>query len=186
MKVITIGGGTGSPIIIKALLGAGFKNITAICAAMDSGGKTGIIRSDERDKVIAVSDLLRNLLAMIPKNHTAFAEMLNFTDGRNRNLGYTIYYALLEKYNNNFLAVQDHFERLLGIKFQGRAIPISLEPTHIKFKTVSGETWSGEHELDRQAMSKNSVIKIWIEPRVRATKEAIAAIKEADYLIYTP
>lgn len=186
MKVVTIGGGTGSPIIIKALIKAGFKNITAICAAMDSGGKTGIIRSDERDRVIAVSDLLRNLLAMIPNNHTAFEEMLNFTDGRNRNLGYTIYYSLLEKYNNNFLAVQDHFERLLGIKFQGRAIPISLEPTHIKFRTTSGEVWSGEHELDRQAMSTNMVTKIWVEPQVKATHEALSAIVNADLIIYTP
>ncbi|MEK7504436.1 MAG: 2-phospho-L-lactate transferase CofD family protein [Patescibacteria group bacterium] len=186
MKIVTIGGGTGSPIIIKALIGAGFENITAICAAMDSGGKTGIIRSDERDKVIAVSDLLRNLLAMIPKNHSAFAEMLNFVDGRNRNLGYTIYYALLEKYNNNFLAVQNHFERLLGIKFLGQAIPISLDPTQIKFKTISDEVWSGEHELDRQAMSANNVIKMWIEPQVKATKESLIAIKNADFIIYTP
>lgn len=186
MKVVTIGGGTGSPIIIKALIKAGFKNITAICAAMDSGGKTGIIRSDERDRVIAVSDLLRNLLAMIPNNHMAFEEMLNFTDGRNRNLGYIIYYALLEKYNNNFMAIQDHFERLLGTKFLGQAVPVSLDPTHIKFATVSGEFWSGEHELDRQAMSANNVIKMWIEPRVKATKEALNAIKNADFIIYTP
>ncbi|MDP1743257.1 MAG: 2-phospho-L-lactate transferase CofD family protein, partial [Candidatus Amesbacteria bacterium] len=186
MKVVTIGGGTGAPIIIKALIGAGVTNITAICAAMDSGGKTGIIRSDERDRVIAISDLLRNLLTMIPQNHTAFAEMLNFVDGRNRNLGYTIYYALLEKYNNNFLAVQQHFEHLLGIKFLGQVIPVSLEPTNIKFQTESGEIWVGEHELDRQAMSANNISKFWIDPVVTATPEAIKAIKTANVIIYAP
>ena len=186
MKVVTIGGGTGAPIVIKALIEAGVKDITAICAAMDSGGKTGIIRSDERDRVIAISDLLRNLLTMIPKNHSAFAEMLNFVDGRNRNLGYTIYYALLEKYHNNFLAVQQHFEHLLGIKFLGQVIPVSLEPTNIKFQTESGEIWIGEHELDRQAMSANSISKMWIEPAVKTTPEAQVAIEKADVLVFAP
>lgn len=186
MKVVVIGGGTGAPIVIKSLIGAGVKDITAICAAMDSGGKTGIIRSDERDRVIAISDLLRNLLTLIPHNHRAFAEMLNFVDGRNRNLGYTIYYALLEKYNNNFLAVQNHFEKLLGVKFQGQVIPVSLEPTNINFRTESGETWQGEHELDRQAMSTNSISKMWIDPEVKATPEAKAAIEKANIIIYAP
>lgn len=186
MKIVTIGGGTGAPIVIKALIEAGVKDITAICAAMDSGGKTGIIRSDERDRVIAISDLLRNLLTMIPKNHSAFAEMLNFVDGRNRNLGYTIYYALLEKYNNNFSAVQKHFERLLGIKFQGQVIPVSLMPTNIKFQTESGEVWHGEHELDRQAMSSNTIAKMWITPVVKATPEAQMAIRNANVIIYAP
>lgn len=186
MKIVTIGGGTGAPIVIKALIETGIKDITAICAAMDSGGKTGIIRSDERDRVIAISDLLRNLLTMIPKNHSAFAEMLNFVDGRNRNLGYTIYYALLEKYHNNFLAVQNHFERLLGIKFQGQVIPVSLEPTNIKFQTESDEIWHGEHELDRQAMSSNTIAKMWITPVVKATPEAIVAIEKANVIIYAP
>ncbi len=186
MKVVTIGGGTGSPIIIKALILAGFKKIKAVCAATDSGGKTGMIRSDERDKVIAVSDLLRNLLAMIPQNHTAFSEILNFTDGRNRNLGYTIYYALLEKYKGNFVAVQDHFERLLETKFLGQAIPVSIESSTICFETISKDVFRGEHELDRQAMSSNTVTKMWTEPKVKATPEAITAIKEADVIIYTP
>ena len=65
MKIVTIGGGTGAPIVLRALIKAGFDHIDAISAAMDSGGQTGVIRSDERDQVIAVSDLLRNLVALI-------------------------------------------------------------------------------------------------------------------------
>ena len=48
-KIVTIGGGTGAPIITQALLLSGFKNLSCIAASMDSGGRTGIIRSDERD-----------------------------------------------------------------------------------------------------------------------------------------
>jgi hypothetical protein len=118
-KIVTIGGGTGAPIIIQALLQAGFTDLSCICASMDSGGKTGTIRSDERDQVIAISDLLRNLLALITstnhkKNISAFTDMVSFIDGRQRNLGYTIYYVT-GKYQNNFLKFKSF--GLLGIKF---------------------------------------------------------------------
>ena len=94
-QITTIGGGTGAPTILKALVSADFDDIKAVSAAMDSGGKTRVIRSDERDKVIAISDLLRNLIALIP-NHTdsqkinSFIQLLSYIDGRNRNLGYRI------------------------------------------------------------------------------------------------
>ena len=190
-KIVSFGGGTGAPVIIQALLLAGFKNISCICASMDSGGKTGIIRSDERDQVIAISDLLRNLLALITsvnhqKNITAFTELVSYIDGRQRNLGYTIYYALLEKYDNDFLKVQTHLENLLGVKFGGTAIPITGDSSNIYFKTQSGQIFRGEHELDKQSMSKNEITSVWLDPVVQATPEALRAIEEADYLIFCP
>lgn len=190
-KIVTFGGGTGAPVIIQALLLAGFKDISCICASMDSGGKTGIIRSDERDQVIAISNLLRNLLALITstnhqKNISAFTEMVSFIDGRQRNLGYTIYYALLEKYQNDFLKVQTHLEDLLGVKFGGTAIPITTDSSNIFFKTQSGQVFRGEHELDKQSMSKNMIIDVWLEPKVQATPEAIKAVEEADFIIFCP
>src|SRR3989338_7737610 len=98
-KIVTIGGGTGAPVIVQALLQAGYENISCLCASMDSGGKTGIIRSDERDQVIAISDLLKNLIALIPSigyhqekpacrqaGIRAFIDLVSFIDGRQRNL----------------------------------------------------------------------------------------------------
>jgi uncharacterized cofD-like protein len=190
-KIVTLGGGTGAPIIIQALLKANLKNLSCICASMDSGGKTGMIRSDERDQVIAISDLLRNLIALISsnnhkKNISAFTDLVSFVDGRQRNLGYIIYYALLEKYNNNFLKVQKHLENLLGIKFDGTAIPVTTDSSNLCFKTQNGSIFRGEHELDKQTMSKNTISNLWLDPQVQATPEAISAIKSADFLIYCP
>lgn len=192
MKIVTIGGGTGAPLVIKALIKAGFKNIQSITASMDSGGRTGIVRSDERDKIIAVSDLLRTQLEMIhPRDVSkpqvqAFIELSAYTDGRYRNTGYMLYYALLEKYHNDFEQVKLHIERLLKIKFYGTAIPVSLDPSHIYFSTQSGATYHGEHELDRFDMSRNMVTKIWLEPKATATQQALSAIKNADIIIYSP
>jgi len=198
-KIVTIGGGTGAPVIVQALLQAGYKNISCLCASMDSGGKTGIIRSDERDQVIAISDLLKNLIALIPSigyhqekpacrqaGIRAFIDLVSFIDGRQRNLGYTIYYALLEKYQNDFLKVQNHLERLLGIKFGGTAIPITTGSSSIYFKTKEGQIFRGEHELDKQSMSKNMITDVWLEPKVQATPEALKVIEKADFIIFCP
>lgn len=192
LKVVTLGGGSGTPAVLKALIQLGINDLTAISAAMDSGGKTGAIRSDERDRVIAISDLFRNLIALIPREVgqlrrvQTFIDTISYIDGRSRNLGYTLYYALLEKYDNDFNLVADHFERLLGVKFAGQAIPVTLEPSNIAFKTNSGRTFVGEHELDLQAMSRDVVAKVWLTPPVQATRQALKAVRQADVLIFCP
>lgn len=170
---------------------AGFKNLSCIAASMDSGGKTGIIRSDERDQVIAISDLLRTLISLISstnhqKNIKAFTDLVSFTDGRQRNLGYTIYYALLEMYQNDFIKAQEHFERLLGIKFDGTVIPVTTDSSNICFETKNGSVFHGEHELDKQSMSKNTIKDLWLDPDVPATPQAIEALEKADFIIYCP
>lgn len=191
-KIVVIGGGTGAPVVIKSLLLGGFKDITVISVSMDSGGRTGIIRSDERDRVIAISDTFRCLLALINEkdNHKsqveAFTDLVSFTDGRKRNLGYTLYYALLEKYQNDFFKVQTHFEHLLGIKFSGTVIPVTTESTNIYFSTLNGSTFVGEHELDRQEHTANTITSMWLEPKVKASPHAIKAITSATHIIYSP
>jgi len=194
LNIVTIGGGTGSPVVLESLILAGFEDIKAICAAMDTGGRTGWVRTDERDQVISVSDLWRNLIALIPahehhlsrSNIDAFRELIDYTDGRNRNLGYTIYYGLLEKYHNDFLEVQKLLERLLGMQMAGQAIPVTLKPTNIYFLTQSGVTHKGENALDNYSMSRDMVDQVWIDPVVRATEEATRAIKKATHIIYSP
>jgi uncharacterized cofD-like protein len=192
LKIVTIGGGTGSPTVLKALVAAGLSHLSAICTSTDSGGKTGIIRSDERDRVIAISDLLRNLLALISdqQNHldqvTAFTDLASFVDGRGRNLGYSLYYALLEKYSGDFLKVQRHLEQLLHIKFHGTAIPVTLQSANICFSTSNGQEFHGEHELDRQALSTNTITKVWLDHKVPATPQALESIAASTHIIYSP
>lgn len=191
-QIVTIGGGTGAPAVIKSLIKAGFSNISAVSAASDNGGRSGMVRTDERDQVISVGDLFKTLLALIPENKAnspqikAFTDLVNFTDGRNRNLGYSIYYALLEKYDGKFVAIQRHLEQLLNLKFVGTAIPVSLKPAHLQFVTQTGSRHFGEHELDRLAMSTDKVVSISLDRPVKATIQAQNAIKQATHIIYCP
>jgi len=192
VKITTIGGGTGAPSVLRALALAQFTGISAVTASMDSGGKTGHIRTGERDRVIAMSDLIRSMLAMIPpeQNHSTpirlFTEMMNYVDGRGQNLGYSITYGMMEKYDNDYKQVQQHFAEMLGIGLIGLAIPVTLESTHICFQTQSGAVHKGEHLLDELSMSPDSVTGFWLEPEVTATQGAIQAVTDADWLIFCP
>jgi len=179
-------------MIIKALIMAGYTNIQAISSAMDSGGKTGIIRTDERDRVIAISDLLRSLLSLIPPAQInspqiqAFTDLVNFTDGRGRNLGYTLYYALLEKYHGQFSQVQTHLEKLLNFRFIGTAIPVTLHSANLCFDTQAGSQHKGEHELDRLRMSTDPVTNFYIDHPVPSTRQARQALEQANFIIFCP
>ena len=47
MNIVTIGGGSGTPVLNEALLLVGVKKITSIVTVMDSGGITGWMRTVE-------------------------------------------------------------------------------------------------------------------------------------------
>ncbi|MEK7127783.1 MAG: 2-phospho-L-lactate transferase CofD family protein [Patescibacteria group bacterium] len=53
MNIVTIGGGSGTPVLNEALLLVGVKKITSIVTVMDSGGITGRMRTDAMGKEVA-------------------------------------------------------------------------------------------------------------------------------------
>jgi len=68
--IVTVGGGTGSPIVNRALLLAGVPHINAIAAMYDNGGYTGKRRLlDETGKEVAYSDALRIMCSLIDPNN---------------------------------------------------------------------------------------------------------------------
>lgn len=151
-----------------------------------------MVRTDERDRVISIGDWANCLFALIRsdegerENLKAFVELAGFTDGRKRNIGYSMFYGLLEMYNNDFIKAQQHLARMLNIDLCGLALPVSTQPTHLLFETKNGNQYQGEHELDVYQMSQDEVVRAWIEPEVSATEEALRVIEAADYLIYCP
>jgi len=191
-KIVVIGGGSGSTTILRSLLPLKHKSLTVITTATDSGGRSGWVRTDERDHVISIGDLFNNLTALIapdqlPLPHIqAFISLTNFTDGRRRNLGYTIYYGLLEKYQGNHQKTQSHIAQLLNINFQGQVVPVTTQVTSLCFETKLGNQYTGEAMLDYYQMSQDMVKKIWISPQVPANPDAIHAIKQANHIIFAP
>ena len=187
LKVVTIGGGSGMPIVNKALIRAGFENIKSIVTTFDSGGDTGRMRTDERGRVLAFSDYWRALISLWDdgKQKEIWTEMLRFRDGRGRNFGNMFFQFLSEK-EGKLSDVDSMFEALTGAKLKGSVVPVSTDSANFCFKTVCGKEYYGEHNLDDLRMSLDKVDDIWLEPKVKANEEALEVLEEADLIIVCP
>lgn len=187
LKICTIGGGSGMPIVNKALIKAGFDNIKSIVTTFDSGGDTGRMRTDERGKILAFSDYWRALISLWDdgKQKEIWEEMLRFRDGRGRNFGNMFFQFLSEK-EGKLSDVDSMFESLTGARLKGSVVPVSTESANFCFKTESGKEYYGEHNLDDLRMSLDKVANIRLEPTVEANQEAIESIINADVIIVSP
>jgi uncharacterized cofD-like protein len=187
LKVCTIGGGSGMPIVNKALIRAGFNNIKSIVTTFDSGGDSGRMRTDERGRVLAFSDYWRALISLWDdgRQKEIWQEMLRFRDGRGRNFGNMFFQFLSEK-EGKLSDVDSMFEALTGAKLKGSVVPVSTDSANFCFKTESGKQYCGEHNLDDLRMSLDKVNDIWLKPKVKANNEALEVIKEADVIIVCP
>ncbi len=186
-RICTIGGGTAMPVVNKALMKAGFKNINSIVTTFDSGGDTGRIRTDERGRVLAFSDYWRSLISLWDdgEQKDIWEDMLRYRDGRGRNFGNMFFQFLSEK-EGNLGEVDDLFSKLTGAKLKGDVIPVSLDFSNICLKTVSGKEYKGENFIDDLRMSDDKISKIWLDPVVKANPKAIKALMSAEVIIVGP
>jgi len=187
LRICTIGGGSGMPVVNRALVRAGFGNISSIVTTFDSGGDTGRMRTDERGSVLAFSDYWRSLISLWKdgKKRVVWGEMLSWRDGRGRNFG-NIFFQFMAEKSGSLGEVDSLFEKLVDVKLRGRVIPVASKPADICFSTLSGKKYRGEHNLDDLRMSLDQVTKIWLEPRVKANDEAIEAVLKAEVVIICP
>ena len=187
-EVVTVGGGTGSPVVNEALLRTGEVNkIDAIAAVYDSGGATGRRRLDARGQELAYSDAMRILLSLVSPDQIdarpflAIKKLLNHRDESGRVLGHEVF--------NHFSDTAAGFSEIeeiitdLGLTLKGRVLPSSTQPSNITFITQSGRIFTGEHFLDDQRMSEDMVTQMHLDPSVDAYTAAADAIAEAELII---
>lgn len=187
LRICTIGGGSGMPIVNKSLVRAGFNKISSIVTTFDSGGDTGRLRTDERGNLLAFSDYWRSFMSLWEDGERSreWISVLSYRDGRGRNLGNILFSFLTEKVGG-LKEVDEYFARLTGAKMKGKVLPVSSIPSTLCFETESGKRHQGEHVLDELRMSTDRVKKIWLEPEVKAETETKNAIGKAEVLIVCP
>lgn len=185
--IVTIGGGSGMPIINQALVEAGFSDINSIVTTFDSGGDTGRMRTDERGMVLAFSDYWRALLSLWSdgEQKAYWREMLKYRDGRGRNFG-NLFFQFMAERAGNLSKVDSLFSTLTSANLCGQVIPVSLSPADICFETKSGKIYIGEHNMDDLRMSLDMINNVWLSTEVPANPEALRAIENADLIIICP
>jgi uncharacterized cofD-like protein len=183
-KVVTIGGGTGSFMLLSGLKNYPIE-ISAIVSMADDGGSTGILR-DELG-VLPPGDVRQCLVAL--SNSSDIMRMLmtyRFEEGglKGHNFG-NLLLSALEKITGNFSAGVKEAAKILSIK--GEVIPVTDDEANLFMLLENGKMLKGENEINHNfEIEKIGIKKNYLEPRARANKEAVRKILEADLVVIGP
>ena len=182
IKVVVIGGGTGSFTLLRSL-----KNytghITALVNMADDGGSTGQLR-DELG-VLPPGDVRQCLVALSGSPRTR--ELFNYRFEEGTFAGHAfgnIFMAALEKMTGNFAEAVEEASRVLNIV--GKVEPVTLDPVTLVMETSDGKVTKGEFRIGHADFGDLKRPAIRLEPTPRVNPRAVAAIEEADLVVIAP
>lgn len=184
-KIVAIGGGTGLSTMLRGLKYY-TSNITAIVTVADDGGGSGDLREDLG--ILPPGDI-RNCIMALADTEPIMEELLQFRfkDGRLKNQSFgNLFLAAMDGISSNFEEAVQKMSSVLAV--EGKVLPVTLENVVLNAKLKNGDIVEGESNIPNEASRLNSPIeKIFINPEnVKALKEAVDAIKEADAIILGP
>ncbi|AGK98361.1 gluconeogenesis factor YvcK family protein [Clostridium pasteurianum] len=184
-KIVAIGGGTGLSTMLRGLKYY-TSNITAIVTVADDGGGSGDLREDLG--MLPPGDI-RNCILALSDTEPLMEELLQyrFKDGRLKNQSFgNLFLAAMDGLSSNFEEAVRKMSSVLAVT--GRVVPVTLENVTLRAELKNGVIVEGESNIPEAVKQYESAIeRIFINPEdVRALKEAIEAITEADAIILGP
>ncbi|MBI4094058.1 YvcK family protein [Candidatus Kaiserbacteria bacterium] len=196
-KIVTIGGGTGSYVVLRGLKEYPL-SITAVISMFDSGGSSGMLRDEFG--ILPPGDIRRALVALSEgKRAEILRQLFNFrfpaggrssSGGENggalkgHSFGNLFLAALTSIYGSDIEAIRKASE-LLNIK--GKALPVSLDNANLHAVLEDGTEIIGETNIDipKHDASK-SIKKVFLDPPARLFDETRDAIAAADMIVIGP
>lgn len=185
-KVVVIGGGTGTFVVLSGLKDKAL-DLTAIITVADSGGSTGRLRDEFG--FLPVGDLRQSLAALAPENHQSWIRELllyRFKKGKalkGHNLGNLILTALQDMVGSTPKALE-----VAGriFRLDGHIYPSTLTNVQLVANYSDGTRIIGEHHLDDKALGGKKITSVHLEPEAVIYSKAAEAIKRATVLVIGP
>lgn len=182
-KVVTIGGGTGTFVVLSALKQVPNMQLSAIVTTSDDGGSTGKLRDaygflpmgDARQALVALSadgERLREL----------FAYRFEKGDVVGHNLGNLFLTALTNLLGSESEAIKEA-GRLLRVN--GYVIPATDGPTVLEATLSDGSVMTGEHAVTSRTNTAH-IQSIRLAGPAHISDAARRSIVEADVIILGP
>ena len=182
-RIVAIGGGTGLSTLLRGLKER-TANLTAIVSVADDGGSTGRLR--EQLGIPAVGDI-RNCLVALAETETAMGDLLQYRFGADEGslAGHAVGNLLISAMNaiddGDFEAAVREMNRVLAVR--GSVVPASGTPLTLHARLRDGTEIAGQARVNRM----RGIERVWVEPTdVRASRDALRAIAEADLLVLGP
>lgn len=181
-KIVVIGGGHGQSTILKGLKELEDVELATIVTVADDGGSTGRLRA--MYDVPAMGDV-RNVLVALADEDNWLAQLMDFrfageenTDVVGHNLGNLILTALTQM-RGSFIKAIVETSKLMNVK--GEVVPSSLEVISLYAVMDDDTIVKGEANIPS---FNHHIKKVFYDHEVKANKEAIKKILEADLIIY--
>jgi uncharacterized cofD-like protein len=181
-NVVTIGGGTGTFVVLSGLKNYPIK-LSAVVSMMDSGGSTG--RLKDQLGVLPPGDLRQALVALSETEDVwrkLFTYRFDNGDLKGHNFG-NIFLSALEKITGSTHESVEYAMRVL--QTQGEVIPVTLDRSSLCAIYENGTNFCQESQIDEYA-GKSKISKIFLKPNALINLDAKHAIERADYIIFGP
>jgi uncharacterized cofD-like protein len=186
LKIVSMGGGTGTFPVVTALKSLE-TSISAIISVSDSGGSTGRIRDEFGFQ--PVGDLRQSLAALTDKDRQDWIQKIllyRFSKGsglKGHNLGNLILTALQDMTGSTTESL-DIAEKVFQL--DGAVIPVTTSNVNLKIHYKDGSSVIGEHILDNKSENPKKIEKISLTPECDLNPTAKKSILEADLIIIGP
>lgn len=185
MKILTIGGGTGSYTLLKGLKNY-TENLTAIVSMSDDAGSSGELR--DQYGVLPPGDARRCLIALADEEKAKMLRQLfefRFDSKlQSHNFG-NLFLLALEKLTTSPVSAIKEAEKLLGVK--GNVLPVTIDKTNICAELENGEIIKGQTNISYE--TKEKIKKLYLESEAFIyieTKKELETLKEEDKIIICP
>lgn len=183
-NIVTIGGGTGSFVLLSGLKKYPV-NLSAIVSMADDGGSTGVLR-DELG-VLPPGDI-RQCLVALSDSSEEMRSLMNYRFEKGGLKGHSfgnLLLSALEKINGSFQKGLEEAVRILNVK--GEVIPVTSSNVNLYLQLVNKLVLNGEAEINRNYdIEKIGIQKIYLQPRAKANPLAIKRIQSADIIVIGP
>jgi len=182
--VVTVGGGTGTFVVLSALKDLPSVTLSAIVSVADDGGSTGRLR--DAYGFIPPGDA-RQALVALAKEGTMLRDMFTYRfskgDIAGHNLGNLFLTALRDRLGSEGAAITAASEIL---RVKGYVVPISERPATLVATLSTGEKVAGQHALNARGAGNGHVESLGIAEDLTVSKHAKKAIESADMIILGP
>lgn len=179
--VVVIGGGHGLSVILRGLKQLENIKLSAIVTVADDGGSTGRLRA--LYQIPAMGDI-RNVMCAMAESESLLSTLMNHRfegeagDVGGHNLGNLILTALTQDCGNFMEAIQS-FSKVMNVK--GDIIPSSTDIITLYAVMEDGTIVRGESNIPN---FDNRISRVFYQNDVKASPQALAAIHNADIIIY--
>ncbi len=183
-KVVCFGGGTGLPSLLSGLKTNPWLEISAVVNMFDSGGSSGELK--DKFGILPPGDILKCLLALSTREKEARDILLKRITHKKYS-GHTGGNVLLlgfEKVYGSHDAAIDALGQLLSVR--GEVIPVTQEKSTLCAEYQDGSVYKSETSVDVGIKEGKIVKKLFLEPSITASKQALQAISSADAICIGP